>query len=64
MVDCSMKCERFLVFALVSLWSSWYPRTEAVDGELVCGAHKLGTRYSARGVRMPLLQNVASTARM
>ena len=24
------------MLALVSLWSSWYPRTEAVDGELVC----------------------------
>ena len=31
-----MKCERVLVLALVSLWSSWYPQTEAVDGELVC----------------------------
>ena len=32
----SMNCERVLVLALVSLWSSWYPGTEAVDGELVC----------------------------
>ena len=31
-----MKCERVLVLALVSLWSSWYPWLEAVGGELVC----------------------------
>ena len=31
-----MNCERVLVLSLVSLWSSWYPGTEAVDGELLC----------------------------
>ena len=31
-----MKCEQDLVLAPVSLWSSWYPGTEAVYGELVC----------------------------